>query len=203
MHIYAFGSICRGEIDKHSDIDVIAIVDGFDERLDPNKFSIYSYNRIKEIWEEGNPFAWHLSLESKLIYSKNNTDFLEELGKPNNYQNGENDCDKFYQLFISSEKAIKSGTSSKTFELSNIFLSIRNFATCYQLANGKFCFSRDSALVLDKKVPIELENYCILEKARILCTRGKGESITTEEFEVIKGELNSIRVWMESLLEEL
>lgn len=35
MHIYAFGSICRGEIDKNSDIDLLAIVDGFDARLWP------------------------------------------------------------------------------------------------------------------------------------------------------------------------
>lgn len=147
MHIYAFGSICRGEIDKYSDIDVIAIVENFDSRLDPNKFSIYSYNRIKELWEEGNPFAWHLSLESKMIYSSNSKNLFDQLGKPNIYQNGTDDCLKFYRLFKSAEEALKSNTSSKTFELSNIFLSIRNFATCYQLANGKYCFSRDSAEV--------------------------------------------------------
>jgi len=42
MHIYAFGSLCRGEIGLDSDIDLLAIVDQFDERLDQKLFSIYS-----------------------------------------------------------------------------------------------------------------------------------------------------------------
>ena len=29
MYIYAFGSICRGEIDFYSDVDLIAISDDF------------------------------------------------------------------------------------------------------------------------------------------------------------------------------
>ena len=62
MYIYAFGSLCRGQVDLESDVDLLAIVDGHDDRFDPSKFSIYSYNRVREIWQEGNPFAWHLSL---------------------------------------------------------------------------------------------------------------------------------------------
>lgn len=203
MHIYAFGSICRGEIDKYSDVDIIAIVDSFDERLDPDKFSIYSYNRIKELWKEGNPFAWHLYIESKIIYSSNEKNFIAILGKPCEYQKGEKDCIKFYRLFESAVKAIKLETPSKTFELSNIFLSIRNFATCYQLANGIFCFSRDSALQMEEKVPIQSNSYSILEKARILCTRGLGKTITKVELDIVKKELNSIKIWMENTLEEL
>lgn len=43
MHIYAFGSICRGEVDSFSDIDMLAIVSGRDERFNPRDYSIYSY----------------------------------------------------------------------------------------------------------------------------------------------------------------
>lgn len=35
MHIYAFGSICRGEVDASSDIDMLAIVNGHDARFRP------------------------------------------------------------------------------------------------------------------------------------------------------------------------
>ena len=57
MHIYAFGSVCRGDVLPSSDIDLLAITEGHDSRFDPNNYSIYSYNRIKELWQEGNPFA--------------------------------------------------------------------------------------------------------------------------------------------------
>ena len=67
MHVYAFGSICRGDVSLTSDIDLLAVVDGYDPRFDPNVFSIYSYNRIEELWAEGNPFAWHLAKESKVV----------------------------------------------------------------------------------------------------------------------------------------
>ena len=50
MHIYAFGSMCRGDISIGSDIDLLALVEKHDPRLDPGKFSIYSYKRIGELW---------------------------------------------------------------------------------------------------------------------------------------------------------
>lgn len=81
MYIYAFGSICRGEIDFYSDVDLIAISDDLVQlkNLDPNKFSIYSEKRIKEYWEIGNPFAWHLYKESKLIFSSTEHNFLKSM----------------------------------------------------------------------------------------------------------------------------
>lgn len=80
MHIYAFGSVCRGEIDNQSDIDLLAVVAGHDDRFDSSIYSIYSYNRLKELWKEGNPFAWHLASEAKIIFSSNGEDFLSQLG---------------------------------------------------------------------------------------------------------------------------
>src|SRR5579863_9114116 len=99
MHLYAFGSICRGDVSPSSDVDLLAIVEGFDERFDPNVYSIYSYQRILEIWGEGNPFAWHLAMESKLVFSTDGSDVLRSLGNPNRYKACRQDCDKFYQLF--------------------------------------------------------------------------------------------------------
>ena len=61
-HFYAFGSVCRGEIDPASDIDLLACLSTPNPEIDPKKFSIYTYERIRELWHEGNPFAWHLYL---------------------------------------------------------------------------------------------------------------------------------------------
>ena len=85
-HIYAFGSVCRGEISQDSDVDMLAIVDEYDDRFNTEVFSVYSPERIQTLWSEGNPFAWHLSLEARLLFSTEATDFLSSLGNPNRYQ---------------------------------------------------------------------------------------------------------------------
>ena len=96
MHIYAFGSICRGDISLGSDVDLLAIVDSYSPDIDPDTFSIYSYKRIQEIWREGNPFAWHLFLESMLIFASDKFDYLTQLGSPSKYKNCVRDCEKFF-----------------------------------------------------------------------------------------------------------
>lgn len=97
MHIYAFGSVCRGDIDLDSDIDVLALTDRVDHRFDPLVFSIYSYSRIRELWNNGNPFAWHLHLESKLLFSSTGDDFIAGLGVPKEYKKAASDCATFME----------------------------------------------------------------------------------------------------------
>src|SRR5437879_2859010 len=149
MHIYAFGSVCRGDISPGSDVDLLAVVEGHDARFNPDDYSIYSYERIKEIWGEGNPFAWHLSIESKLLYASDQSDFLCALGRPESYQRCQQDCDKFFALFREACSSFESQVESKVFDLSMVFLAIRNFATCFSLGTlERPDFSRSSALRL-------------------------------------------------------
>jgi hypothetical protein len=204
VHIYAFGSLCRGEITTESDIDLLAITNGFDERLSKNVFSIYSYSRIKEIWEEGNPFAWHLHVESKLIYSSTGEDIIKSLQSPNKYIKGVQDCKKFYSLYKDSLASINE-YGANVFELSMIFLAIRNIATCYSLfVHERANFSRDSALLLeDKKIPISSHVYEIIERARILNVRGNGDAIENHEFIAVVKELSIICCWMDMILKEV
>lgn len=205
MHIYAFGSTCRGEIDFNSDIDLLAITYGYDNRFDPTIYSIYSYDRISELWIEGNPFSWHLATESKLIYSIDGKDFLKSLGLPSEYKKCKEDCLKFYNLYLNSIHSISTGTNSLVFELSSIFLAIRNFATCFSLGKGKIGnFSRYSALRLDNKsLKISQKTFSLLESSRILSTRGKGDTIRFEEIMSSMNEILSIQSWMENLLTEV
>jgi len=204
-HIYAFGSLCRGDVTRTSDVDLLAIVDGYDERFEPEMFSIYSYSRLREIWAEGNPFAWHLSLESKLLHASDETDFINALGRPNAYDKCRQDCEKFADLICQAEESLAGGNASIVFDLSAIFLGIRNFATCFSLAIlQRPDFSRHSALKLGpKQLEIAPDAYATLEAARILCTRGTGECLTTERVDLTKGEIPRIRAWTKRLLEEI
>ena len=202
MYIYAFGSVCRGEIDTGSDIDLLAVVEDFDERFDPEMYSIYTLPRLKEIWEQGNPFAWHLALESKLLFSCDKTDVLRNLGNPNSYLNGIEDCNKFYNIFNKSVASIKASQSSIIFDLSTVFLAIRNFATCFSLAMlKKPDFSRSSAKRLIKySIPISDASYNIYERSRILCTRGLGENINQDHIKLALKEIGTIDKWMHDLI---
>ena len=205
MHVYAFGSICRGEIDYGSDIDLLAIVERFAPELDPAKFSIYSYSRIETLWHDGNPFAWHLATEAKLLFSSTGDDFLKSLDKPNRYSQAARDCQKFQRLFRGALMALETGTKSPVFELSTIFLAVRNFATCYALGQQSVCeFSRSSPLRLGAKSLTMSDNaFSILEDSRILSTRGHGTMIEKDEVASVLKEANAINKWMDKLLKEV
>ena len=202
MHIYAFGSVCRGDVSPNSDVDLLAITDGYDSRFDPDSYSVYSYKRIKELWQEGNPFAWHLALESKLLFSSDQNDYLKVLGIPAHYSDCVMDCEKFYALFREARASIALNHASKVFDLSTIFLSIRNIASCFSLGVTRHPnFSRNSATKLDAfSIKISTSVYQVLERARILCTRGHGNDISTSEFNMTILELDAIDEWMDSLV---
>ena len=205
MQIYAFGSVCRGDIGPDSDIDLLAIVDGFDDRFDPDVYSIYSRQRIQEIWVEGNPFAWHLSLESRLLHSSDGTDILVELGRPARYDACAHDCKKFQSLFLDAESSIASGRTTRVFDLSMVFLAIRNFATCFSLGYlDRPDFSRHAAIRIGAdSLAMPADAYKILERARILCTRGKGAAVTETDVELAIRQFPTIDKWMVHLLYQL
>ena len=202
MHIYAFGSVCRGEVDISSDIDMLAIVNGYDSRFNPSDYSVYSYERIHDLWEQGNPFAWHLFLESKLIYSEDDVDYLQNIGEPRRYKSRIADCEKFHEIFLSAKESIDSSGLTEIFDLSSVFLAVRNFATCYSLHDDiSPDFSRNSALNLDAhSIPVDASTYSLFERARVLCTRGLGEILSPAEVEKAKMTLGKIDSWMIEIL---
>lgn len=179
--IYAFGSICRGEFDPLSDVDLLACVSEKNSSFDPEKFSVYTHKRIKEMWGNGNPFAWHLHLESKLIYSSTGVDFLKELEAPAEYTNGRNDCAQFLELLKSAKQNLSKSSNSPVFDISCIFLAARNFATCLSLSHGKPVFSRRSPLLIDSPLGLSDSDFNLLVRARVLSTRGLGKNLTAEE----------------------
>ncbi|BEM39460.1 hypothetical protein SME10J_31870 [Serratia marcescens] len=201
MHVYAFGSLCRGEMSKDSDIDLLALVNDKDDRFDSDIYSIYSYERLDELWKEGNPFAWHLFLESKLIYSDDRSDYLRGMGCPAIYRNYKDDFYKFSSLLYTSFEELINGTKSYVFEMSNIFLAIRNLSICFSLAFlGDPVFSRGAALMIgDKSISIPMDVYSILEKARIMSTRGIGEHISKNEVQEVIKTSKIIHEWVISM----
>lgn len=201
-HFYAFGSICRGEIDLSSDIDLLACVSTPRSDIDPKNFSIYTYNRLRELWAEGNPFAWHLYLESKMIYSSDSSDFIQELGSPTVYLNSETDCKKFRSIFLEASNSLKESSNSIIFNLSCMFLAMRNFATCFSFRSEKPIFSRKSPLLITTPIPLSNEIYELFSRARILSTRGYGNLLSNEEYLIMQTYIPAILDWMDNLIKE-
>ena len=205
MHIYAFGSICRGDLSSDSDIDLLALVEGRDSRLDKDKFSIYSYDRMQELWTMGNAFAWHLALESKLIYGEDGNDFIKGLGMPCRYANARMDCARFRNVFECAFEAVRNGSPSLVFELSTVFLALRNLATCYSLAKmPEPTFGRDSARRLGaKSLNISEDIYRLLMRSRLLSTRGVGDDIGDMDLSAVVSELRKCHLWVDQLCDEV
>ncbi|TLV00403.1 nucleotidyltransferase domain-containing protein [Dyadobacter luticola] len=206
MEIYAFGSLTRGEVDKYSDYDFLILRESHEKIGDLNKddFSIYTYKRIDNLWKEGNPFAWHLFKESKCIFTSLDSPYIPSLKMPKNYMKCESDLERFYQLYLDAKNSLLASNISTDFDLSMIFLAIRNFASCFALGIlGECVFSRNSARMIGKySLDIVNDAYGILIKARVLATRGIGATATEEEVSVILKSLSQIDIWFNSLIKE-
>lgn len=200
---YAFGSICRGEIDRSSDIDLLACLSSPNANIDTEKFSVYQHDRLTQLWQKGNPFAWHLHLESRLLFTSNGEDFIRSLGMPAPYADAVVDCHKFERLFTESLKQISTTNISATFNLSCMFLAIRNFATCYSLSRGKPIFSRKSPLMIDTPLEVAEAAFCTFSRARVLSTRGIGEPLLDADVRRALEAAPSISLWMSKLLIEV
>lgn len=201
QHLYAFGSLCRGEIDELSDVDLLACVETQQQarQFDSGRFSIYTRDRIRTLWRQGNPFAWHLHFESKLVFTSDGKDFLQELDAPHAYEKAEEDCARFMQLFEKSLRSLRSTSDSHVFHLSCIFLALRNFATCYSFTRGRPIFSRLSPMQVDTPVPVSPDVFNVLVRARVLSTRGTGKALTTGEVSMTMQACPAIHEWMQSL----
>lgn len=203
IHFYAFGSICRGEVDRSSDVDMLACITGLGPDLDTEKFSVYQHDRLCRLWREGNPFAWHLHLESRLLFSSNGVDFIASLGVPAPYTAGPDDCDKFARLFAESLEQLATSRVNATFNLSCMFLAVRNFATCYSIWRGHPVFSRKSPLLIDAPLSIDSEAFGVLTRARVLSTRGIGYALSDEEVKLVLTAAPVIKAWIRQLLAEV
>jgi len=201
LHIYAFGSITRGEVTPDSDVDLLALVEKDEGNFVHDAYSVYTYQRIQDLWREGNPFSWHLYYESKLVFSSDGENFFEKLGSPKKYNSYNNDFVKFSTLINDSICEVNKSTNAIAFELSNIFLGVRNIAICYSLKNfSKPIFSRHAALMLgDKSIALPKEVYQLLERARILCTRGKGSNLNDNEISLVRSYFSYIKVWVSGM----
>lgn len=172
---YAFGSLCRGEPDAGSDVDILVITDQTNAtRKIPNSWSKYSPKRVRELFARGTLFAWHLYLEAVPLWPRNGQGFLQRVGPPKHYKNARREITDLRRILVGALTELNRGTPSEVYECGLIALACRDIAMAASLTiNGSFNFSRYAPLRF-KQMPFPLTkakwNYLLA--CRRATTRG-------------------------------
>jgi len=197
MWIYIFGSFVRGEIDSHSDIDMLC-VHQVCESLDlPNNIQIYTIEEVKNIFLRGDLFAHHLHLESRLIYTSDGTDVLKGLSDPEDYNKWHSDFEKFNNVAQYAVDVLqKDGTD--IFFKGILYMALRDMSMIYSYKHmGMPNFSKYAPFKLDIPLNIPRDAYELLRKCRLASTRGYWNDSLTSVFSTSL--CVSIAKWIENM----
>lgn len=176
-----FGSYARGDHANDSDYDILVVLKNNEhaseekkkevEKLFEQQISIswYSVDKIIEFFKLGHLFSWHLYLESKVIYF--NSDFIDKIGKPNEYKSSFADIKSLIDILQPIEAEINRTPQNLIYEAGLLHVCARNIAmSAMPVIKGEFDFSAEAALRLDVGIP-KVE-YGALIQSRYCSTRG-------------------------------
>lgn len=173
--IYVFGSLVRGEIDRSSDADILVIPSTLNfERADyPPEWSVYSQETIRDYFQNGRLFAWHLFYERRCIYSNRNIDFISQLGQPNPYTTCMADIAELESMMIEAIRELRMQSVNVIYELGLIHVALRDIAmSASSMLLERPDFSRYAPFHLPIQFPLERQVYVDLLRARQESTRG-------------------------------
>jgi hypothetical protein len=211
---YIFGSVGRSDHDDLSDLDVLAIVRNGTGKVDnavvismiPNdlrkmKVSIswYGGDRLREMFRNGELFAWHLYKEAIPLSDPNN--FIKNLGPPSDYRDARVDIASFQKVMRGIPAQLSNNRNNAIYEAGLIYVCLRNIAMA---ASSDLCnapdFSRYSPFRLPqvRPCPISIEEYEALMNCRMAGQRGIRPPENVNEATVINI-FERLSPWVEEL----
>ncbi|WP_080420642.1 nucleotidyltransferase domain-containing protein [Burkholderia ubonensis] len=188
--IRLFGSRARGDNGTSSDLDVLCVVDTSREsdpsqtdallsdllQADKGDVSYYSERRLREMFDTGHLFAWHLYLESKPMWSEAAGSFVESLGRPACYADASKDIAELMEIAKEAVESLRDPNSTVIYEGGILYVCCRNAAL---IASTRVCrapvFGPQSPMqVIVPGIPFPLsdDEYRLLIAARHSVTRG-------------------------------
>lgn len=201
---YVFGSVCRGEPDPGSDVDVLVISDqpGAAREL-PTAWSIYSTKRLRQLFARGTLFAWHLYLEAVPIWPRGEPGFLKRIGPPAAYAGAKREISDLQKILRSAVTEIEHGTPSPVYEFGLIALACRDTAMAASpVLAGHFDFSRHAPLALSAaRFPLTQRQFDYLLACRRATTRGGEFSRNIRMEEQVKARSAALCQWSIRILD--
>jgi hypothetical protein len=186
--VYVFGSAGRGQQDHLSDLDLLAVVrtgggkvpeESVVSYVPPNlkslKVSIswYGDSRLREMFRNGELFAWHLAAETIALFDP--CSFLTRLGKPAEYRDCVVDVASFQQVLAGIPEQVTAHANNAIYEAGLVYVCLRNIAMA---ASWILCetpdFSRYSVFKLSgiESCPISVGEFDITMACRMAAQRG-------------------------------
>ncbi|MFM9859680.1 hypothetical protein RUR49_14485 [Pseudoxanthobacter sp. M-2] len=171
-----------------SDLDVLAVVKSGTSKIDkeivisylpaeylpmPLSISWYGENRIRNMYLNGELFAWHIFYETILLYDAYH--FLESLGRPEKYKSCIQDVRSFRAIFDNVASQVTSMPYNSIYEAGIIYSCVRNIAmsaSWYLCARPNFSRYSPFDLQLESPCPISREEYILAMKCRMSSQRG-------------------------------
>jgi predicted nucleotidyltransferase len=183
--IAVFGSCARGENDERSDIDLLFIIDDCNNeeflrkkegiinqlKVPEGWISVYKKSSIENMNKYSSYFLWHLKLESKIIFSRNN--FLEEVFENiNEYKKVKSDLNQYQNICKDIRNLIKYDIGTYKYELSILASIARNtcMTLCYIINKKSFGRIEPIEISIDyigESFPFSIEEYNNLYEYRI------------------------------------
>ncbi|MCF1450566.1 hypothetical protein GOZ83_28195 [Agrobacterium vitis] len=160
---YIFGSVGRGQSDGYSDLDILAVVKNGSGKVDEAtvtdelpaelaglkpSISWYGSERLKQMFANGELFAWHLYRETIPLIDPQR--LLESFGPPTAYLDCEKDVASFIKVLDGIPEQIQRHRGNAIYEAGLVYVCLRNIAMA---ASWQLCpepdFSRYSIFKLE------------------------------------------------------
>ncbi|HEY4249229.1 MAG TPA: nucleotidyltransferase domain-containing protein [Lacunisphaera sp.] len=202
---YIFGSVCRGEPDKGSDVDVLVIADGAQDLKNlPTAWSRYSRRRISVLYRRGTLFAWHLYLESVQLWPRDTVGFLRKIGPPRPYDSAVREISDLRRILRGAVEELSSGTDASVYEFGLLAMACRDIAmAAFPSLVGRFDFSRHAPLHLPTGFPLSKPQLDYLLQCRRASTRGGVLRRHVNLERQILTRLPELNTWCDKLLTRL
>lgn len=170
--LYVFGSLVRGEVDQHSDVDILVVKSSDNEQGLPSHWTVMSEATVSHYFQVGHLFAWHLHLEAVCIFSDRSESLLSSIGPPSPYSKAQSDVTLLVATLEDALNRLKLSRPSVTYNCGIVQTCLRDIGMCAApKLVGRFCFSKYSPFELELGKYISMENYRELALCRISSTR--------------------------------
>ena len=203
---YIFGSLCRGEPDQGSDIDVLVISNERRTRQKvPPNWSLYSPRRIRALFARGTLFAWHIFQEAIQLWPRDRAGYLQKIGPPKPYANAKREIGDLQRILVGAATELTRGTPSQIYEFGLLALACRDIAMAAAPSlTGTFNFSRHAPLHLPAvRFPLSRTQFDYLLACRRATTRG-GQLRRNPRIErQLKAKLPQLSAWSVHILNRI